>query len=139
MYRIIVVILLCAACHSTGKKNELPPSDSQLPFLKTSVNPLLQNLEAGAAKRKLDSIWPLIEKKGSYVDRCSWLRCMAVVFQIENKLDSARFYADGLCSWRWRKILRSGRSWPAKFKRQILWAPNIPSTAPCAMAAKRIP
>ncbi|OQP63794.1 hypothetical protein A3860_22915 [Niastella vici] len=65
-----------------------------LPFLKQRVNPLLQNLETGTAKKILDSLLPFIEKKDNYVDRCSWLRCMAVVYQLEGKLDSARLYAD---------------------------------------------
>lgn len=94
MYRIIVLALICAACNSTGKRSQPPPADSMLPFLKQRVNPLLQNLETAAAKRILDSVLPSIEKKDNYVDKCSWLRCMAVAWQLENKLDSARFYAD---------------------------------------------
>jgi tetratricopeptide (TPR) repeat protein len=94
MYRIFVLTLICAACNSTGMKSEAPRSDSMLLFLKTSVNPLLQNLESREAKRILDSLLPVIEKKDNYVATCSWLRCMAVVYQLENKLDSARFYVD---------------------------------------------
>src|SRR5688572_19354072 len=94
MYRFLLPFLLCVACTPTPEKSTRPPSDSLLPFLKNTVNPLLQNLETTQARKKLDSIWPIIEKKGDYVDLCSWLRCAAVVYQLENKLDSARLYVD---------------------------------------------
>lgn len=94
MYRIILLIIICASCNSTGKRSQQPDADSLLPFLKQRVNPLLQNLETREAKRKLDSILPFIKEKDNYVDMCSWLRCMAVAHQLENKLDSARLYVD---------------------------------------------
>jgi tetratricopeptide (TPR) repeat protein len=94
MVRFFLPVLLCVACTPTPEKSTRLHSDSLLPFLKNSVNPLLQNREATEARKKLDSIRPIIEKKGNYVDQCSWLRCTAVVYQLENKLDSARLYAD---------------------------------------------
>ena len=94
MYRFILPLLLYVACTPTPENNTRLPSDSLLPFLIKTVNPLLQNREATEARKKLDSIWPIIEKKGDYVDLCSWLRCAAVTYQIENKLDSARLYVD---------------------------------------------
>jgi tetratricopeptide (TPR) repeat protein len=94
MYRFFLPLLLCVACTPTTEKSARPPSDSLLPFLIKTVNPLLQNREATQARKKLDSIWPIIEKKGNYVDLCSWLRCTAVTYQIENKMDSARLFAD---------------------------------------------
>jgi hypothetical protein len=94
MYRIFALAIIFMACNSSGKRGQQPGTDSLLLFLKQRVNPLLQNLENQEAKRILDSLLPVIEKKDNYVETCSWLRCMAVVYQIENKLDSARFYAD---------------------------------------------
>jgi hypothetical protein len=82
------------ACHSHGNRSQQNASGSLIPFLKEKVNPLLQNLETKAAKKQLDSIWPLVKKRDSYVERCGWLRCMAVVYQLENRLDSARYYVD---------------------------------------------
>jgi tetratricopeptide (TPR) repeat protein len=94
MYRFFLPLLLCVACTPTPEKTTRAASDSILPFLINTVNPLLQNREATEARKKLDSIRPIIEKKGNYVDLCSWLRCTAVTYQIENKLDSARLYVD---------------------------------------------
>jgi hypothetical protein len=94
MYRIFALAIIFMACNSSGKRGQQPGTDSLLLFLKQRVNPLLQNLENQEAKRILDSLLPVIEKKDNYVETCSWLRCMAVVYQIENKLDSARLYAD---------------------------------------------
>jgi tetratricopeptide (TPR) repeat protein len=94
MYRFILPLLLCVACTPTPEKSTRAASDSLLPFLIKTVNPLLQNREATQARKKLDSIWPIVEKKGDYVDLCSWLRCTAVTYQIENKLDSARLFVD---------------------------------------------
>lgn len=94
MYRTFFLIIIFAACNSTGKKSQPPAVDSLLPFLKQRVNPLLQNLETTKAKRELDSLLPFIKQHDNYVDMCSWLRCMAVVYQLENKLDSARLYVD---------------------------------------------
>ena len=94
MYRIFVLTIICMACNRSGKRSQQPEADSLLFFLKQRVNPLLQNLETREAKRKLDSILPLIKEKDNYVDMCSWLRCMAVAYQLENKPDSARLYVD---------------------------------------------
>jgi tetratricopeptide (TPR) repeat protein len=94
MYRIFFLALICMACNSGNKKGRQPASDNLLSFLKSEVNPLLQNLEAIPARRKLDSILPVIKNRDNYVEMCSWLRCMAVVLQLENKLDSARLYVD---------------------------------------------
>jgi tetratricopeptide (TPR) repeat protein len=82
------------ACNSSGKREQQPASDNLLSFFKNEVNPLFQNMETTAAKRKLDSILPVIKKRDNYIEMCSWLRCMAVVYQLENKLDSARLYVD---------------------------------------------
>jgi tetratricopeptide (TPR) repeat protein len=82
------------ACNSSVKRAPQPASDTLLSFLKNEVNPLFQNLETTKAKRKLDSILPVIEKRDNYIEMCSWLRCMAVVYQLENKLDTARLYVD---------------------------------------------
>lgn len=94
MYRIFVLTIICIACNSSGRREQQPASGSLMPFFKNEVNPLFQNLEAAAAKRKLDSILPDIKKRDNYIEMCSWLRCMAVAYQIENKLDSARQYVD---------------------------------------------
>lgn len=94
MYRIFILVVICMACNLSGKRNQQPSSYYLMSFLKDKVNPLLQNLESKEAKRKLDSILPFIKNSGNYVEMCSWLRCMAVVNQIENKLDSARYYVD---------------------------------------------
>src|SRR4051812_22704644 len=94
MYRIFVLAIICMACHSNGNRNQQPATDYYLSFLKDKVNPLLQNLETREAKRKLDSILPLIEQRDNYVEMCSWLRCMAVVYQLENKPERARQYAN---------------------------------------------
>ena len=94
MYRIFVLTIICMACNRGGKRSQQPDADSLLFFLKQRVNPLLQNLETREAKRKLDSILPLVKEKDNYVDMCSWLRCMAVAYQLENKPDSARLYVD---------------------------------------------
>jgi tetratricopeptide (TPR) repeat protein len=94
MVRFFILTLLCVACTPTPEKSRRHSSDSLLPFLKNTVNPLLQNRDATEARKKLDSIWPIIEKKGDYLDLCSWLRCTAVTYQIENRLDSARLYAN---------------------------------------------
>jgi tetratricopeptide (TPR) repeat protein len=94
MYRFFLPVLLCVGCTPSPENSIRPPSDSLLPFLKNTVNPLLQNREATEARKKLDSILPIIEKKGDYVELCSWLRCAAVAYQLENKLDSARLYVD---------------------------------------------
>jgi hypothetical protein len=93
MYRIFFLTLACVSCTS-GKDGKMPAADSLVSFLKNTVNPLLQNLETKAARKKLDSILPSIEKRDNYVEKCSWLRCMAVVCKLENKLDSARIYVD---------------------------------------------
>ncbi|WP_243751690.1 histidine kinase [Niastella caeni] len=82
------------ACNSSSKREQLPASGELMSFFKNNVNPLLQNLESTGARKKLDSILPVIKKRDNYVEMCSWLRCMAVVYQIENKLDSARLYVD---------------------------------------------
>jgi tetratricopeptide (TPR) repeat protein len=94
MKQLFIMAVICVACNPIGNRNQQPASDQYLSFLKNEVNPLLQNLESAAAKRKLDSILPIIEKRDNYVEMCSWLRCMAVVYQIENKLDRARLYAN---------------------------------------------
>jgi tetratricopeptide (TPR) repeat protein len=94
MYRLFILAFICLACNSGNKKGRLPASDSLLSFLKSEVNPLLQNMEAKPARKKLDSILPVIKNRDNYVEMCSWLRCMAVVLQLENKLDSARLYVD---------------------------------------------
>jgi hypothetical protein len=94
MYRIVLLLIICAACNSNGKRSQPPDADSLLPFLKQRVNPLLQNMEAREAKRKLDSILPIIKERDNYADMCTWLRCMAVAYQLENKLDSARIFVD---------------------------------------------
>ena len=94
MYRLFILACICMACNSGNNKGRQPAADSILPFLISEVNPLLQNMEAAPAKRKLDSILPVIKNRDNYVETCSWLRCMAVVFQLENKLDSARLYID---------------------------------------------
>jgi len=94
MYRIFVVAIICMACNSSDKRGLQPASMGLLPFFKNEVNPLLQNRETTAAKRKLDSILPVVKKRYNYVEMCSWLRCMAVVYQLENKPDSARQYVD---------------------------------------------
>jgi tetratricopeptide (TPR) repeat protein len=94
MYRIIVLTIICMACNASGNREQQPNSGSLVSFFKTEVNPLLNNLETAAAKRKLDSILPVIEQRDIYVEMCSWLRCKAVVYQLENNLDSARLYVD---------------------------------------------
>jgi tetratricopeptide (TPR) repeat protein len=94
MYRIFVLAIICMACNTNAKKRPQPASGHFMAFFKNNVNPLLQNLETREAKRKLDSILPLIKERDNYVEMCSWLRCMAVVYQIENKPDRARQYAD---------------------------------------------
>jgi tetratricopeptide (TPR) repeat protein len=94
MYRIFVLAIICMACNPNGNRSQRPASNHLLSFLKDKVNPLLQNQETKAAKRKLDSILPFIKKEDNYVEMCSWLRCMAVVYQLENKPDSARLYVD---------------------------------------------
>ncbi len=94
MYRIIVLAIICVACNTNGNHRQSPSADPLLPFFKQRVNPLLQNLETAAAKKILDSLLPYIKEKDNYIDMCSWLRCMAVVYQLENKLDSARWYVD---------------------------------------------
>jgi hypothetical protein len=139
MYRIFFLIIICAACNSTGKRSQPPAADSLLPFLKQRVNPLLQNLETAAAKRILDSIRPLIVKEDNYVDMCSWLRCMAVVYQLENKLDSARLYVDQALHLALEKDTTQRQVLAGKIQRQTSWATSITSTAPCTMAGKPIP
>ena len=94
MYRIFFLAIICMACNTNGKKRPQPASVHFLAFLKNEVNPLLNNLEAKAAKRKLDSIRPLIEQSDNYVEMCSWLRCMAEVYRLENKHELARQYAN---------------------------------------------
>ncbi|AEW01023.1 hypothetical protein A4D02_13780 [Niastella koreensis] len=94
MYRIFVLAIICMACNTNGNHRQQPAKAPLLPFFKQRVNPLLQNLETAAAKKILDSLLPYIKEKDNYIDMCSWLRCMAVVYQLENKLDSARLYAD---------------------------------------------
>ncbi|OQP62271.1 hypothetical protein A4R26_18545 [Niastella populi] len=85
---------MCMACNFSGKKEQQPAPGSLVSFFKDQVNPLLHNLETTAAKRRLDSILPVITKRDNYVEMCSWLRCMAVAFQLENKLDTARLYVN---------------------------------------------
>ena len=92
MYRIVVFAIFCMACNPHGHQRQQPASNHYLSFFKDSINPLLNNLEATAAKRKLDSILPFVKKEDNYVDRCSWLRCMTVVYQLEKKPDSARLF-----------------------------------------------
>jgi tetratricopeptide (TPR) repeat protein len=94
MYRIILLAIFCMACNTNGKKRQQPAADYYLSFLKDTVNPLLQNLETREAKKKLDSILPLIKERDNYVEMCSWLRCMAVVYQLEKKPERARQYAN---------------------------------------------
>lgn len=94
MYRIFFLAIICIACNTNGKKRPQPASAHFMAFLKNEVNPLLNNLEAKAAKRKLDSIRPLIEQRDNYVELCSWLRCMVEVYRLENKHDLARQYAN---------------------------------------------
>lgn len=94
MYKILALTIICMACNSSDKREQQPAAGSLLPFFKNAVNPLLQNLETTEARKKLDSILPVIKKRDNYVEMCSWLRCMAVACQLENKLDSARLYAD---------------------------------------------
>src|SRR5687767_14331864 len=94
MYRIFVLTIICMACNSSDKRGLQPASMGLLPFFKDEVNPLLQNREVTAAKRKLDSILPVVKKRDNYVEMCSWLRCMAVVYQLDKKPDSARQYVD---------------------------------------------
>ena len=94
MYRLFILAFICLACNSGNKKGSLPAADGLLSFLRSEVNPLLQNIETIPARRKLDSILPVIKNRDNYVEMCSWLRCMAVVLQLENKLDSARLYVD---------------------------------------------
>ena len=77
MYRLQILVIFCVACHSTGTDSKKPGPDS-LAFLKNSINPLLQDLETTAAKKKLDSLLPAIKKRDNYIEMCSWLRCMAV-------------------------------------------------------------
>ncbi len=85
MNKIFVIAIICMACNSGGKKKQQPASASFAASLKTEVNPLLQNLETTAAKRKLDSILPVIKTRDNYVEMCSWLRCMAVAYQLEKQ------------------------------------------------------
>jgi hypothetical protein len=94
MYRLFALTIICIACNSSDKREQQPAAGSLLPFFKNTVNPLLQNLETTEARKKLDSILPVVKKRDNYVEMCSWLRCMAVACQLENKLDSARLYAD---------------------------------------------
>jgi hypothetical protein len=94
MYRIVALAIICMACNPNGKKRQQPAPGHFMAFFKNNINPLLQNLETREAKRKLDSILPLIEQRDNYVEMCSWLRCMAVAYQLENKLDRARQYAN---------------------------------------------
>jgi tetratricopeptide (TPR) repeat protein len=94
MYRILALTIICMACNSSDKREQEPAAGSLLPFFKNTVNPLLQNLETTDARKKLDSILPVVKKRDNYVEMCSWLRCMAVACQLDNKLDSARLYAD---------------------------------------------
>ena len=94
MYRIFLLAIICMACNSNGKKKQQPAPGHFMAFFKNDVNPLLQNRETKAAKKKLDSILPLIKERDNYVEMCSWFRCMAVVYQIENKLEIARQYAN---------------------------------------------
>jgi tetratricopeptide (TPR) repeat protein len=94
MYKLFVLTIICMACNSNGKKGQQPASGQLMSFFKNEVNPLLQNLETTAAKGKLDSMLPVIKESDNYVEMCSWLRCMAVAYQLENKLDSARWYVD---------------------------------------------
>lgn len=94
MNRIFLLAIICMACNTNGNHRQSPSAAPLLPFFKQRVNPLLQNLETAAAKKILDSLLPYVNEKDNYIDMCSWLRCMAVVYQLENKLDSARWYAD---------------------------------------------
>ncbi len=95
MYRIFALtIIICMACNSGVKRKQQAASGYVLSYLKEEVNPLFQNREIQAARRKLDSILPVIKKRDDYVEMCSWLRCMAVVYELEKKLDSARLYVD---------------------------------------------
>lgn len=94
MYRLFLLTVICMACNSGDKRGRQPAAGNLLPFFKNEVNPLLQNLETAAAKRKLDSILPTVKERDNYIDMCSWLRCMAVAYQLEGKPDSARLYVD---------------------------------------------
>jgi tetratricopeptide (TPR) repeat protein len=94
MYRVFFLTIICMACNSSGRKGKQPAAGTLVSFFKDQVNPLLHNLETTAAKRKLDSILPVIKERDNYVEMCSWLRCMAVAFQLEKKPDSARYYVD---------------------------------------------
>ncbi|OQP48915.1 sensor histidine kinase [Niastella populi] len=94
MYRIFVLTFICLACNMNNRKEPAPVSGSMVSFFKEQVNPLLNNLETTAAKKRLDSILPVIKERDHYVEICSWLRCMAVAYQLENKPDSARHYVD---------------------------------------------
>ena len=94
MYRIFLLAIIYMACNTHGIKRPQPAPGHFIAFFKNTVNPLLQNLETREAKRKLDSILPLIEQKDNYVEMCSWLRCMTVVYQLEKKTELARQYAN---------------------------------------------
>jgi len=94
MYRIFALAVICMACNTNGNHRQSPAKAPLLPFFKQRVNPLLNNLETTAAKNILDSLLPHVKENDNYIDMCSWLRCMAVVYQLENKPDSARQYAN---------------------------------------------
>jgi hypothetical protein len=94
MYRSILIIFFLIACDSAVQRNSRPVSDSMVTYLKDSINPLFHNLELTKAKKKLDSILPIVRESNNYIDMCSWLRCMTVAYTLENKYDSARIFAD---------------------------------------------
>ncbi len=94
MYRTFVLAIICMACNSHGNRSQPNASGALVPFLKEKVNPLLHNQETKAAKKQLDSIWPFVKKRDNYEEVCGWLRCMAVVYELNNQLDSARYYVD---------------------------------------------
>jgi hypothetical protein len=86
MYRIVLLVIICTACNYNGKKSQPPDADSLLPFLKKTINPLLQNQETWAAKQKLDSILPLIKEKDNYIDMCS-----VIAFSVNPQLSQFHF------------------------------------------------
>lgn len=86
MFRIFILAILCLACNNNSNRSRLSgdqrAGDHYLSFLKDSVNPLLQNLETTAAKRKLDSIRPLIQSLDSA------LRYARAAYFLAEKIDT---------------------------------------------------
>ncbi|MBO9153745.1 histidine kinase [Chitinophaga sp. GCM10012297] len=86
------IIVAIAGCTRPQAVRSPAKADSVLAFMKSDINPYFHDRQPAEAGRKLDSLYPAVQKLNDVGLTCSYFRFKGVQFIMEEKYDSARIF-----------------------------------------------